>query len=675
MKMKKLKKLVAGILSAAMVMSTMAVTAFAAGENDTLIDQSRDGNCSLKVVKYEMQGNIPDDPAGTGEANQKIPTGATKMEGVGFTLWKVADLDNYYTSVGIALPTLEEAKNKVQEESLTPIDGGEKLTDENGEIPYNNLEFGIYYLKETKPSANTISTAVETLISVPMTNVDGDGWLYDITVNPKNQTVYAGVTLKKTDDAGKDLPDSRFVLQIKDGTTWKYVTGNGTDGYNYSGTTYNQDVIYTIPAGGTTFSGLKVGEYRFIEVSAPGGYIMDGSKRYGFVINEDGSITAKDDAYGITTTGDKTAVITVPNEKPEVDKTVGDAEGNYGDDVDYSVGDDVPFKIEVDIPSNIAKLKTFKLTDTMESGLESAKEFSVTYYKDGSVTDIGLSRTPVSTNNGWTLEYSFAEGDMTKLANADTIFIEFKATLNGDAVTGGTGNDNDIELEYSNKILPESDDEGNPNEPGTPTTSKLTDKVVIYTFGMELTKTFNGATPAEGYTATFDLYREDANGSTTIKHENQDVKVSPIGTYTTDEQGKITYNTSQTGNQDKGFAQGTYYFVETATVEGFNLLKDSIKIEITVPYTTTITTTETTTEKDQYGNVIRTATTTTSETTYTEADPTTEAPVYTFTVDNSEGFELPVTGGMGTLLASFAGILLMAGGAFVFLSSRKRKNA
>ena len=41
----------------------------------------------------------------------------------------------------------------------------------------------------------------------------------------------------------------------------------------------------------------------------------------------------------------------------------------------------------------------------------------------------------------------------------------------------------------------------------------------------------------------------------------------------------------------------------------------------------------------------------------------------------TKGFKLPTTGGMGTLLASFAGILLMAGGAFVFLSSRKRKNA
>ena len=47
----------------------------------------------------------------------------------------------------------------------------------------------------------------------------------------------------------------------------------------------------------------------------------------------------------------------------------------------------------------------------------------------------------------------------------------------------------------------------------------------------------------------------------------------------------------------------------------------------------------------------------------------------TTTVINKKGFQLPVTGGAGTLLASLIGILLMGGGAFVFVSSRKKKNA
>ena len=53
MKIKKLKKVLAGMLSAAMVMSTMAVTAFAAGP-DT-IDTGRKG--SLTIHKY-TEGSV-----------------------------------------------------------------------------------------------------------------------------------------------------------------------------------------------------------------------------------------------------------------------------------------------------------------------------------------------------------------------------------------------------------------------------------------------------------------------------------------------------------------------------------------------------------------------------------------------------------------------------------------
>ena len=43
-------------------------------------------------------------------------------------------------------------------------------------------------------------------------------------------------------------------------------------------------------------------------------------------------------------------------------------------DADYRVGAEVPYLIRVDVPSNVAKLKTFKLTDTMKN----------LTYKDGS---------------------------------------------------------------------------------------------------------------------------------------------------------------------------------------------------------------------------------------------------------------------------------------------------
>lgn len=46
-----------------------------------------------------------------------------------------------------------------------------------------------------------------------MTTVDGDDWLYDVHVYPKNKTTYGGVTLEKHGKNGAKLEGVTFVLQ------------------------------------------------------------------------------------------------------------------------------------------------------------------------------------------------------------------------------------------------------------------------------------------------------------------------------------------------------------------------------------------------------------------------------------------------------------------------------
>lgn len=89
-------------------------------------------------------------------------------------------------------------------------------------------------------------------------------------------------------------------------------------------------------------------------------------------------------------------------------------------------------------------------------------------------------------------------------------------------------------------------------------------------------------------------------------------------------------------------------------------------MEIKVDY---VTKTETTITKDVNGNV--TDTTTVSTKTFTGGD-TGSAGTFTVTVKNYTGFDLPITGGMGTVLFSIAGFALMAGAAFVLLKGRRK---
>ena len=168
---------------------------------------------------------------------------------------------------------------------------------------------------------------------------------------------------------------------------------------------------------------------------------------------------------------------------------------------------------------------------------------------------------------------------------------------------------------------------------------------------------------------------------TTLKVNGSSVDVKKVGTYTTDANGKININTTQSGVNDKAFSNETYYFVETFTAAGYNLLKEPVAAKIQLYYDQTFKTTTTETKYDKDGNVIGTPTVTESgadKTTYytnSEKTATTTATTTSVSVVNKKGFVLPTTGGAGTLVFTLAGIVLMAAAVIVFFGARKRKNA
>lgn len=61
-------------------------------------------------------------------------------------------------------------------------------TDENGKTVADELELGLYLLVETAVPEQVTVTTAPFFVSVPMTSVDGNSWVYDITVYPKNLT-------------------------------------------------------------------------------------------------------------------------------------------------------------------------------------------------------------------------------------------------------------------------------------------------------------------------------------------------------------------------------------------------------------------------------------------------------------------------------------------------------
>lgn len=680
--MKKFKKMLAGLLGAAMVLTSFGTPAWADGAarpNLPTIDTTQKG--TLTINKYE----------GTDEntSNDK------PLAGVEFTIWKVADIEQDTSSssnVGfkfVPVSTLTSLtaedfksdktdadkytkeiydkvlaklnKNKKVEDGT--LDGAIKATtkidDTTGKASakFTDLDLGLYLVQETKAPSQIVNKTANFLVSVPMTNEAGKAWNYDVVAEPKNAAVYAGINLRKEGTTIKadgtletvNLAGVTFVLQSRptgsdDSVTWTNVGS------------------YTTESDGTiNVNALAPNDYRFIEtgLGENNGYILNG-KPYEFTVQNDGKIKV----------GSKVptdiATITADNEKPDLKKEVKNG-NTYENAADASIGDMVEWKVSASVPSNVDQLEKYSITDKMSSALtwvEAEAALNITYKSNGTpvnaeTTDYTLIKPTDNQEGGsWTIEFTEAGKTKLKTNNISSIEVTFKTKLNEKANIGSAGNLNDAQLDYSNAIYPLVDPT-NPNDGKKPGEDHIKDQAKVYSFAIDMTKVDgnNTATKLEG--VYFDLYKY--SGTVTEPTES-DLKGSgkKINTtdLVTDINGKITV---------KGLENGNYYLVETkAAAGGYNLLKAPVKVVIAQEYSVEKKTTVT---KDAEGNV--TSTTTVVNKTFTGGDEN-NAGTYSVTIENRKGFTLPKTGDIGTAMFLIIGIGGMLAAVYIMLRGRKR---
>lgn len=692
--MKKVKRFLTGLLSAALALSLCAMPAMAADNGETItstINTAQKG--SLTINKYEGDKQDP----------EKL------LDGVTFTAYKVADIVQS-TEAGTTdvkmqpVEALTKIKSDIQITSETKYDDIKDTVDAalaedanpkltafatattgdngiTGQAVFSEMPVGVYLIVETGAPSQIVNKTANFLVSIPMAKEDGTGWNYDIVANPKNAAVYGGISLKKygknynPDGSSTEAPlgGAKFYLQRKEGNEWVTVTaptvsnGNGTVDAETGLLTTNNDGMINI-------TDLAPGTYRFIEHSAPQGYIMDGQAAYEFTINNDQTVTISD-AYKDTLAN----TIKVVNEKPNMEKQVKtgvDAENKdvYGKATDASVGDVVTWKVTAAVPSNVNKLAKYILTDNMSNALtwESETEANLTIETNPNVklekgTDYTLTVPADGTEGGtWTIEFTTAGKEKLAANKVTSISVTFNTTLNKNATVNNTGNLNDAGLTYSNGF--KSDDAKYPEQP-EPKDEVIKNQASVYTFGMKVEKVDGKNSSIKLKGAEFDLYLY--NGSETNPTEaelkNNGVKV---GHYTTDGNGKIHVS---------GLKNGTYYLVETkaptysVTENGetktysYNLLKEPVKVVVAVQYEVTTTTTITT---DENGNV-----TTNKIVSEKYVGGEDDSGNYKVIIKNNKGFNLPTTGGFGTLLFSGIGVLLVVAGVGVLLSLKKKNRA
>lgn len=656
--MKKFKKLLAGLLTGAMLLGSMSISAFAA-DKTPVIDTTKTG--SITIHKY-TEGTATGTAASGKEDASQVPAGAVPIKDVGFTIYKVQDaakLAVYYSTNPESLPAVSEyctgsGKNVQLKAGVADNKVGDEVkTDVNGVAEFKNLALGLYLVVETTSPAIVTGPCDPFLISVPMTT-DGDDWLYNVHVYPKNSTAVGGLSLVKTGKAGAALKGVTFVLQKKNGDSWTDITKKSTALGDNTGTVLN---LVTNEAGKISVEDLSSGTYRFIETSVGAdnkGYIMDGAATYEFKVEGNDVTYAGNTGINIT--------IPVTNDKPDMTKEVKNG-SEWKHDADYSVGDKVPYRITVSVPANIAKLKKFALTDTPTNLKDDVTSVKVTD-KTGKTT-IPATATATADGNGFIID--FAPADLTTYAGQN-IIVTYNAELLSTAVTTTAGNPNTATLEYSNKILPDTDDESNPNKPGEPKTDKITDTAVVYTFQIQIEKKAEKADGTPLADVEFDLYKAVDAGTAGVATADE---VKKAGLDSSKAWKKINETSLKTNTEGKvsqsGLKNGEYYLVETKTNETYNLLKAPVKVTLNIAYTTTT--------KAEY-NIDETGKTTlvkheVEKTEFKNAGVASDG-IQIQTVINKKGFTLPLTGGMGTVLFSVIGLALVLAGVVVITASRKK---
>lgn len=190
-------------------------------KNDTAEEMLKDYVIKGVEFTYLRVGDvIQDSDAGNVKLLYEIPKALQSIISLSKDNAKVIDGRDYYTSNiindALVAALLDNTATKDKLEEYITSGTAMEMTDENGVTTKNDLDLGLYLIVETKVPEDVVSTTDPFFVQLPMTDVEGESWFYDVVLYPKNQT--GNPTLEKKvrnnpdrDNVVTDLNEETFV--------------------------------------------------------------------------------------------------------------------------------------------------------------------------------------------------------------------------------------------------------------------------------------------------------------------------------------------------------------------------------------------------------------------------------------------------------------------------------
>ncbi|MDB1504303.1 SpaH/EbpB family LPXTG-anchored major pilin [Bifidobacterium adolescentis] len=486
---------------------------------------------------------------------------------------------------------------------------------------------------------------------------------------------------------GTGINDAAFLKALKADTTIGKYFANVTDAKGFAEALSNTDnfpadgantrLVAKIAMKNKAGSGTALTSGKTTEL-ATGYYVIVDSTAAGQAVYNPAVLAITSDIE----IKDKTDVPTLEKKVQEnkKDATGDTAYGSKFNDVaDYNIGDEVPFHLIGSVPDmSQYETYTYKFTDTFDKGFDAVDTSNVKVYLsndkkldlEGESVDTDITSYFSGTNGS--IQYTAAteaQGETAGTLTVSTkdlkkaaiyskeqpqyVIVSYTAKLNANAKIGLPGNVNEAYLTYSNK--PDQSGQGE----NQPTGNTPEDKVIVFTYGLDVTKVDSKNTETKLKDAEFKLKNSDDKWATIT-----DGKVT--GWADAELQGSVLKSDESGKFKVEGLDDGEYTLKETKAPAGYNLPADGFSVTLTA-----------TTANNQAwdGTATKALTNLAVKVGQTDGTGDVTTGLGAITIKNTQGSSLPSTGGMGTVLLYVAGIAVFVLAGATLVMALRRRNA